>query len=130
MTYPDTSEARGFFSAVGQVLPATTVNEFDPYAGASVLMGLYFHLMEITETWLFSRGIQSHGARLYLKDLFFELATTAKMVNLSLAEFSKKHSTLSGLNQQVIEIFAKHNGPVALLHALDSVADRIRSTPD
>ena len=125
--YPPDADLAKLFTALGSAVEAQTLDEFDAYAAASALMGLYFGVMESAAEWLGEQGAEAAGARQYLSDVFVELARTAEReVDVSFAELRVEHSTPGGLNQQLHEVFVEQGGSQAIHAALDSVSSRIR----
>lgn len=125
--YPPDAELAKLFSSLGSAVEAQSLDEFDAYAAASALMGLYFGVMESAAEWLGGQGADAQGARKYLSDVFVELARTAdREANVSFAELRVDHSTPGGLNQQLHEVFVEKGGSRAIHSALDSVSGRIR----
>lgn len=126
--YPPEPQAAALFTALGSVVGAKTLDEFDAYAASSALMGLYFGVMESSADWLCQQGASADNARAYLSQVFVELARTAvRESDSSFSELRVEHSTPGGLNQQLHEVFVEAKGDEALHAGLNSVAGRIRS---
>lgn len=125
--YPPDATLAALFSSLGSAVEAQTLDEFDAYAAASALMGLYFGVMESAAGWLGEQGAEASNARQYLSQVFVELARTAERAKgISFADLRVEHSTPGGLNQQLHEVFSESGGSDAIHTALDSVAGRIR----
>lgn len=126
--YPPHQELAKFFSSLGSVVQAQTLNEFDAYAAASALMGLYYGVLESAAEWLDGQGADADNSRKYLSAVFLELARTAEReTDATFSELRVDHSTPGGLNQQLHEVFSDNGGNHAIHSGLDSVSERIRS---
>jgi len=125
--FPANDQLETLYSALGPVVIAETLDEFDAYAATSALMGLYFGIMETANDWLCAQGTSPQYAQSYLTKIFLELSRTADSTpDTSFAHLRKEHSTPGGLNQQMFEVFAETGGTESLTQALNSVAKRVR----
>lgn len=125
--YPADDQLEAIYGALGSVVVAETLDEFDAYAATSALMGLYFGIMETANDWLCAQGTSPQYAQSYLTKIFLELSRTADNApETSFAHLRKEHSTPGGLNQQMFEVFEATGGTEALTQALDTVAKRVR----
>ena len=126
--FPAQDQLEALFDALGSVVCAETLNEFDAYAAASSLMGLYFGVMETAAGWLQMQGTSKGNTQTYLAKIFLELAHTAEVAgDKGFGDLRQEHSTPNGLNQQMFEVFAQNGGVSALETALESVALRVRA---
>jgi pyrroline-5-carboxylate reductase len=125
--YPADGQLESIYDALGTVVVAQSLDEFDAYAAASALMGLYFGVMETASDWLCTQGTSSPNAQSYLTKIFLELSRTADSApETGFDTLRRDHSTPGGLNQQMFEVFAQTGGTEALTQALGSVAKRVR----
>lgn len=125
--FPAHGELEVLFGDLGAVVCAESLDEFDAYAAASALMGLYFGMLEGAANWLCAQGPAMASTQRYLTGVFLELARTAdSALNKDYSDLRTEHSTPNGLNQQMFEVFTAHGGIYALETALDSVATRVR----
>ena len=125
--YPADDQLESFYNALGTVVVAQSIDEFDAYAATSALMGLYFGVMETASEWLCEQGTSPQNAQSYLTKIFLELSRTADSgPETGFATLRRNHSTQGGLNQQMFEVFADKGGTMALTQALESVAQRVR----
>ena len=124
--YPADDQLESFYGALGTAVVAQSLDEFDAYAAASALMGLYFGVMETASDWLCAQGTSPQNAQGYLTKIFLELSRKADNApDSDFATLRDHHSTPGGLNQQMFEQFAEAGGTQALTRALESVAKRV-----
>ncbi|AZV79935.1 pyrroline-5-carboxylate reductase [Parasedimentitalea marina] len=124
--YPADDQLESLYDALGTVVVAQSLDEFDAYAAASALMGLYFGVMETASDWLCAQGTSAPNAQGYLTKIFLELSRTADSAPETGFDILRRHhSTPGGLNQQMFEVFAETGGTKALTQALESVAKRV-----
>ncbi|NRB20037.1 MAG: NAD(P)-binding domain-containing protein [Rhodobacteraceae bacterium] len=129
--YPADELLESFYDALGTVVVAQSLDEFDAYAATSALMGLYFGVMETASDWLCAQGTSPQNAQSYLTKIFLELSRTADNApETGFASLRGNHSTPGGLNQQMFEVFADSGGTKALTQALENVAERVRKARD
>ena len=125
--YPADDQLESFYAALGTVVVAQSLDEFDAYAAASALMELYFGVMETASDWLRGQGTSPQNAQSYLTKIFLELSRKADSApQADFATLRDHHSTPGGLNQQMFEDFSELGGTQALTGALENVAKRIR----
>ncbi len=125
--FPPLDAAMGLFQELGTAIPANTLEEFDSFAVASGMMGLYFGFAECAAQWLCTQGTDYRGARAYLSTMLLGLANTAfQSPDESYEELRLRHTTPGGLNDQMFQRFVDEGGENALSHACQSVAERIR----
>lgn len=124
--FPDDDDLRALFSELGPVVTATTPDEFDSYATASAVMGLYFDILTTGSEWLTAKGVSEADARVYLGKIFLELGRTAEQhADADFPTLRKEHSTTGGLNEQIVSVFTSEGGPAALKTAFNKVFKRI-----
>lgn len=121
--FPPDPEVMALFDALGQAIPVATRKEFDLLATLSALMGSFFGIAEIAETWAAGEGLAS--ARPYLGRLFANLGQVMAESPESLSALREGHSTKGGLNEQVFARFTAAGGDQALTGALASVLARV-----
>ncbi|NOD77555.1 MULTISPECIES: pyrroline-5-carboxylate reductase [unclassified Ruegeria] len=124
--FPHDPLGEDLFGALGTVVSAKTVEEFDAFAAASALMGTYFGVLGAAADWMQSNGIGRVDAQRYLSGVFSGLAHTMMEDRDKPYETLRvEHSTPDGLNAQLFEVFADARGPDALKTGLDSVLQRL-----
>lgn len=127
--YPRTPTVELIFDSLGRAVCVDTVEEFDAYAVASAMMGLYFGLSETVTQWLCAQGSDYQDARAYLAGTFQALANTATQASdQSFDTLRVGHSTPGGLNEQMHRVFVENGGSIAIEAACDSVAQRIQNS--
>lgn len=127
VVFPRTPVIEDLFDALGRAVSVETIEEFDAYAVASAMMGMYFGLSETVTQWLSAQGNDYQDARDYLAGTFQALANTAVQTpDQSYDRLRIGHSTPGGLNEQVHNVFVNQGGADALLAACESVAQRLR----
>ncbi len=125
--FPHSDLLERFFSGMGRVVSAPTLDAFDSYAIASSTMGTYFGFLETVSNWMQKQGTDPASAKAYLDTLFFGLASTSRAApEQTLGDLRVGHSTPGGLNEQLFLVFDAKGGGEALTDALGSVADRVR----
>lgn len=126
--FPHDPLGEEIFSALGRVVSAQTIDEFDAFAVASSLMGTYFGILETATDWMCATGIAPDAAKSYLDGVFLGLARTSCTAEAApFSELRVEHSTPGGLNEQMFDVFASSGGADALCTALESVAQRVRT---
>lgn len=128
VVFPACERLCHLFGALGTVVSATSIEEFNSYAAASSLMATFFGCLETAAQWMAGQGAEYEKARSYLAQLFFGLAQTAIQSQASFEALATAHSTPQGLNEQCLRVFAERGGAQALATALSSVEDRISSS--
>lgn len=125
--HPPLPEALDLFNHLGHALPVTDARDFDVFAAASALMGSYFGVLEVAQSWAEAQGLPAANARAYLGTLFANLGTRLAESPESFQALRQDHSTPGGLNEQVFARFAGAGGTQALTAGLDSVLRRLRA---
>jgi pyrroline-5-carboxylate reductase len=127
VVFPRSDPLTRIFAAVGTVVNCETIDEFDAFAAAGAVMATYFAIAETCARWLGSEGVPYEKARSYLAPFFHGLTGTAlNSPEKSFEELRVGHSTVGGLNEQVLERFREGGGLRALTAALDSVGERLQ----
>jgi pyrroline-5-carboxylate reductase len=125
--FPPSPAVEALFNALGTTVPTNTIAEFDSFAVASAMMGLYFGISEAAAQWLCAQGTDYDGARAYLSTMFLGLANTASQSpGENFEELRLRHTTPNGLNDQLFLRFVEEGGRQALADACQSVAERMR----
>jgi len=125
--FPPSSQIEAMFNALGRAVCVTSIEEFDAYAVASAMMGLYFGLSETVTQWLCDQGNDYPDARAYMAGTFQALANTATAsTGESFDTLRVRHSTPGGLNEQMFAVFDAKGGTSAVESACASVATRIK----
>lgn len=124
--FPPDPEVAALFDTLGRTIECRTLAEFDLYGVASALMGSYFGLLDVAQSWLEEQGLPHDAARAYLAGLFANLGRVAERSPAEFAELREEHSTRGGLNEQVFRRFAEEGGTKALRVGLGSVLRRVR----
>ncbi|SDD67774.1 pyrroline-5-carboxylate reductase [Paracoccus isoporae] len=128
LIHPADSTLAKLFGALGPVIEAGSLDEFDALTSSGAVMGLYFGLLETISDWLAARGIDRADARTFMGKVFLELGRTAERhPGEDFPALRDAHSTAGGINEQMFRVFGEQGGTQALRAALDSVADRIAS---
>jgi len=122
--YPATDEATRLFGALGTVVNATSIEEFDGYGAAGSLMATHFGFLETATRWMVDHGADYHRARTYVAGVFFGLAQTAIKSDETFAALVSAHATPQGVNEQAHRVFVDCGGTKALTAAMDSIAAR------
>lgn len=129
VVYPPTPAVETLFDALGESIPAHTIEEFDSFVVASTMMGYYYGVSESAAQWLCAQGIDYANARAYLARSFQNLANTAtNSPTESFDELRERHSTPGGLNEQFFRKFVEEGGENAVAKAFENVANRARNT--
>jgi pyrroline-5-carboxylate reductase len=126
--YPACDRLARLFGALGTVVDATSIEEFNAYGAAGSLMATYFGCLETAVRWMADHGAEYARARTYVAQLFFGLAQTAIKDHATFEALVGAHSTPQGLNEQAYRVYAQRGGTDALVAAMDSVATRIASS--
>lgn len=124
--FPADADVAALFDRLGQVVACRTIADFDLFAVGSALMGSYFGLLEVSQSWLEEQGLPHDAARAYLAGLFANLGRVAEQSPAEFAALRGEYSTRGGLNEEVFRVFAQEGGTEALRAGLDSVLRRVR----
>jgi len=120
--FPPDQQAATLFDALGKAVLCKTEEEFDLLAAATSLMGTYFGILERSNAWLVSNGIDEESGRVFLAKLFGNLAdVTARSPDASFEQLRHEFSTPGGTNEQVFTDFEASGGTRALMDALNRV---------
>lgn len=118
--YPPDTEAERLFNALGKAVVCETEHELDLLSAATSLMGTYFGLLERSSEWLSANGLPEAKGRIFLANLFKNLAQAADNApESSFRRLRHDFSTKGGTNEQVFEDFERNGGTQALFKALD-----------
>ena len=113
--FPANATIETLFSALGQVIVTTSLEEFETIVLTSTTMGLYFSIQDSIQSFLVEKGIDPANARASIDSIYLNLARTgAAESDKSLATLRDEHSTRGGLNEQVWKEFAAHGGDDAV----------------
>jgi pyrroline-5-carboxylate reductase len=126
--YPACERLTHLFGALGAVVKATSIEEFNSYGAAGSLMATYFGCLETAVQWMVDHGADYQRARTYVAQVFLGLAQTAMKSDATFEDLVRAHSTPQGLNEQAYRVFAQSGGTDALVAAMESVAARIDSS--
>jgi pyrroline-5-carboxylate reductase len=125
VVYPACDRITQLFGALGTVVNATSIEEFNSYGAAGSLMATYFGCLETAVQWMVDHGAEYGRARTYVAQVFLGLAQTTIKSDATFEALVGAHSTPQGLNEQAYRVFAQSGGTDALVAAMDSVADSV-----
>lgn len=124
--YPHDENLVDLFRSLGTVFVCDDRRQFDLVATGSALMGTYFGILGICQTWLLAMGMKEADSTAYLKALVLGLSEAMGTDNAkSFEDLRVTHTTPGGLNEQMFGTFCSNGGKDALEMGLASILKRI-----
>ena len=108
IVYPKDLQAKNFFNNLGSVIEVKNENLSKSFWSTSSFMASFYNLLNVTSSWLISKGIKRNLAEKYTKELFLALSEDALKKNkTSLKQLVLESQTPGGTNAYVLKQLQK-----------------------
>lgn len=111
---------------LGSLIRVEDEAHLDLISAVTSLMGTYFGMTGAVDSWLVERGFQPEASRIFVAELFLNLALAAKKRSEeSFSRLSAEYSTPGGLNEQAWRELRASGWADQVQSALSLILDRI-----
>ena len=105
---PKDFQTKNFFNNLGSVIEVKNENLSKSFWSTSSFMASFYNLLNVTSSWLISKGIKRNLAEKYTKELFLALSEDALKKNkTSLKQLVLESQTPGGTNAYVLKQLQK-----------------------
>ena len=105
---PKNNQIKNFFNQLGTVIEVKNENLSKGFWSTSSFMASFYNLLNVTSSWLSSKGIKKNEAERYTKELFLALAEDANNKSkTSLKQLVLESQTPGGTNAHVLKELKK-----------------------
>lgn len=122
--FPADQDIQSLFDQLGGGVAVENEAQFNAFMIAGSFMGVYYHFIDVCNTWLKENGLQQEQTAPYLAKLFSNLSDEA-LINQNFPELEREYSTKGGTNEFISQQFTANHGDKTLKDAFDKALSKI-----